>query len=47
MKYRVFRTILFFVAFAVAVIAITQGVLAIGHKDPGWQDVSAHRDVWI
>ena len=44
MKYKVLRTILFFVAFAVAVIAITQGVLAIGHKDPGWQSVSAQAD---
>jgi len=43
-KYKVLRTVLFFVAVAVAVTAVTLGVLSIGHKDPGWQDISASAD---
>ena len=43
-KYKVLRTVLFFVAAGVAVAAITLGVLSIGHKDPGWQEISASAD---
>jgi len=43
-KYKVLRTVLFFVAAGVAVTAITLGVLSIGHKDPGWQEISASAD---
>jgi len=43
-KYKTLRTVLFFVAVGVAVTAITLGVLSIGHKDPGWQEISASAD---
>jgi len=43
-KYKVLRTVLFFVAAGVAVTAISLGVLSIGHKDPGWQEISASAD---
>ena len=44
-KHKVLRTILFFAASAIAVFAITRGVLAIGSKEPGWQEISASADV--
>lgn len=43
-KHKILRTVLFVAAFVLAVYAFTRGVLSIGHKDPGWQEISASVD---
>lgn len=43
-KHRTLRTVAFIIALAVAVTAFTMGILSIGHKDEGYQTVTAETD---
>lgn len=43
-KHLVLRVVLFAAAFILAVYSFTKGVASIGHKEPGWQVVTAAAD---